>query len=60
MHCRGLLVYPSMHRVSNNRSAVHFGRYAAWPVVILAINGVMNQHPLRAKEGGSTPWATLM
>ncbi|KAH0831153.1 hypothetical protein J3R83DRAFT_13727, partial [Lanmaoa asiatica] len=35
-------------------------RYVAWPVLILAINGVMNQHPLRAKEGGSTPWATLM
>ncbi|KAF8128720.1 hypothetical protein EV363DRAFT_1400492 [Boletus edulis] len=35
-------------------------RYAAWPVLILAINGVLNQHPLRAKEGGSAPWATLM
>ncbi|KAF8842818.1 hypothetical protein BDN67DRAFT_965230 [Paxillus ammoniavirescens] len=34
-------------------------RYLAWPVVILAINGVLNQHPLRAKEGGGTPWATL-
>ena len=59
------LPQPSMHRVSNNRSAVRFGndvtcRYAAWPVLILAINGVINQHPLRAKEGGSTPWATLM
>ncbi|KIJ63638.1 hypothetical protein HYDPIDRAFT_92191 [Hydnomerulius pinastri MD-312] len=35
-------------------------RYVAWPVVVLAINGIMNQHPLRAKEGGSTPWATLL
>ncbi|KAF9224798.1 hypothetical protein BS17DRAFT_751704 [Gyrodon lividus] len=34
-------------------------RYVAWPVVILAINGVLNQHPLRAKEGGGSPWATL-
>ncbi|KAI9460685.1 hypothetical protein HD554DRAFT_2041599 [Boletus coccyginus] len=49
----GILVHPSMHRVSNDR-------YAAWPVLILAINGVMNQHPLRTKEGGSTPWATLV
>lgn len=59
-------VHPSMHRVSNNRSAVRLWpmdvtcRYAAWPVLILAINGVMNHHSLRAKEGGSTPWATLM
>ncbi|KAH7882963.1 hypothetical protein F5I97DRAFT_1938861 [Phlebopus sp. FC_14] len=34
-------------------------RYLAWPVVVLAINGVLNQHPLRTKDGGGTPWATL-
>ncbi|KAJ8585351.1 hypothetical protein M405DRAFT_825253 [Rhizopogon salebrosus TDB-379] len=35
-------------------------RYLAWPVALLALSSVMNQHPLRTKEGGSTPWATLM
>ncbi|KAH7931343.1 hypothetical protein BV22DRAFT_998542 [Leucogyrophana mollusca] len=34
-------------------------RYMAWPVLVLAIGGVTNAHPVRTKEGGSTPWATL-
>ncbi|KAJ8597751.1 hypothetical protein M405DRAFT_694118, partial [Rhizopogon salebrosus TDB-379] len=35
-------------------------KYLAWPVALLALSSVMNQHPLRTKEGGSTLWATLM
>ncbi|KAI0767427.1 hypothetical protein C8Q74DRAFT_1370216 [Fomes fomentarius] len=28
-------------------------RYLAWPALLLSINSVVNQHPLRTKEGGS-------
>jgi hypothetical protein len=35
-------------------------RYMAWPSLILAINGLINQHPLREKESASSPWATLL
>ncbi|KAJ8597749.1 hypothetical protein M405DRAFT_779644 [Rhizopogon salebrosus TDB-379] len=35
-------------------------QYLAWPVALLALSSVMNQHPLRTKEGGSMLWATLM
>ncbi|KIM52012.1 hypothetical protein SCLCIDRAFT_1224108 [Scleroderma citrinum Foug A] len=35
-------------------------RYLAWPVLVVAISGVMNQHPLRTKEGGNNPWANLV
>ncbi|KIM92232.1 hypothetical protein PILCRDRAFT_810263 [Piloderma croceum F 1598] len=35
-------------------------RYMSWPALMLAINGLINQHPLREKESASSPWATLM
>ncbi|KAL4071776.1 hypothetical protein J3A83DRAFT_4236213 [Scleroderma citrinum] len=35
-------------------------RYLAWPVLIIAINGVINQHPFRAKDGANNPWANLV
>ena len=35
-------------------------RFIAWPVLLLAVGGVFNQHPLRTKEGGNTPWASLV
>ncbi|KAG0703531.1 hypothetical protein DFH29DRAFT_435627 [Suillus ampliporus] len=35
-------------------------RYLAWPVALLALSSFMNQHPLRTKESGSTPWTALM
>ncbi|KAG6335175.1 hypothetical protein ID866_3919 [Astraeus odoratus] len=35
-------------------------RYLAWPVLVLAINSVMGQRPLRAKDSGNSPWTTLM
>ncbi|KII91738.1 hypothetical protein PLICRDRAFT_173546 [Plicaturopsis crispa FD-325 SS-3] len=34
-------------------------RYLAWPNLLLAINGLINQHPLRTKESGNSPWLTL-
>ncbi|KAF7978757.1 hypothetical protein HWV62_44782 [Athelia sp. TMB] len=35
-------------------------RYMAWPTLFLAINGLINRHPLRTKENASSPWSTLM
>ncbi|KAH9903416.1 hypothetical protein C8Q73DRAFT_785998 [Cubamyces lactineus] len=29
-------------------------RYLAWPAFLLSINSVINQHPLRTKEGGQS------
>ncbi|KAI0943161.1 hypothetical protein AcV7_002384 [Taiwanofungus camphoratus] len=35
-------------------------RFLAWPSLILSLNSVINQHPLRTKEGGNSPSVTLM
>ncbi|KAI0752712.1 hypothetical protein C8Q80DRAFT_1267219 [Daedaleopsis nitida] len=35
-------------------------RYLAWPSLLLSINSVVNQHPLRAKEGGSSNAGVLV
>jgi len=35
------------------------GRYLAWPAILFGIYGVINQHPLRTKEGGGSPWSNL-
>jgi len=35
-------------------------RYLAWPAILIAINGFINQHPLRTKEGSSSPVGTLL
>ncbi|OCH94575.1 hypothetical protein OBBRIDRAFT_747225 [Obba rivulosa] len=35
-------------------------RYLAWPSLLLSVNSVINQHPLRTKEGGNSPTSTLM
>lgn len=35
-------------------------RYLAWPTLFMAINGIINRHPLRTKENASSPWSTLM
>ncbi|KAI0074604.1 hypothetical protein K474DRAFT_1665224 [Panus rudis PR-1116 ss-1] len=35
-------------------------RYLAWPSLLMSINSVINQHPLRTKEGGNSPLSTLV
>ncbi|KAH8097108.1 hypothetical protein BXZ70DRAFT_1009421 [Cristinia sonorae] len=35
-------------------------RYLSWPSLLLSINSVINQHPLRTKEGGNSPLSTLI
>ena len=35
-------------------------RYLAWPSLVMSINSVINQHPLRTKEGGNSPISTLV
>jgi len=35
-------------------------RYLAWPSLVMSINSVINQHPLRTKEGGSSPLSTIV
>ncbi|KDQ56897.1 hypothetical protein JAAARDRAFT_36369 [Jaapia argillacea MUCL 33604] len=35
-------------------------RFLAWPNLIFAVSSVINQHPLRTKEGSSPPWSSLM
>ncbi|EMD36991.1 hypothetical protein CERSUDRAFT_84008 [Gelatoporia subvermispora B] len=35
-------------------------RYLAWPALLASINSVINQHPLRTKDGGNSPTSTLM
>ncbi|KAI0795774.1 hypothetical protein C8Q75DRAFT_888947 [Abortiporus biennis] len=35
-------------------------RFLAWPSLVLSINSVINQHPLRTKEGGNSPFSTLL
>ncbi|THU97490.1 hypothetical protein K435DRAFT_662666 [Dendrothele bispora CBS 962.96] len=34
-------------------------RYIAWPAILFGIYGVINQHPLRSKEGSGSPWSNL-
>ncbi|KAI0356898.1 hypothetical protein OH77DRAFT_1400317 [Trametes cingulata] len=35
-------------------------RYLAWPALLLSINSVINQHPLRTKEGGQSNISVIM
>ena len=35
-------------------------RYLAWPAFLLSLNSVINQHPLRTKEGGQNNVSVLM
>jgi len=35
-------------------------RYLAWPSLALSMSSVINQHPLRTKEGGNSPISTLI
>ena len=35
-------------------------RYLAWPAFLLSVNSVINQHPLRTKEGGQNNVSVLM
>ncbi|KIK04455.1 hypothetical protein K443DRAFT_416750 [Laccaria amethystina LaAM-08-1] len=35
-------------------------RYLAWPAVLFGINSLINQHPLRAKEGSGGGWSNLL
>ncbi|KAK7683849.1 hypothetical protein QCA50_013227 [Cerrena zonata] len=30
-------------------------RFLAWPSLLMSINSIINQHPLRTKEGGNSP-----
>ncbi|KAK2460771.1 hypothetical protein APHAL10511_007241 [Amanita phalloides] len=34
-------------------------RFLAWPAVIFAINSLINQHPLRSKDGQAGAWSNL-
>ncbi|GBE83436.1 hypothetical protein BKA93DRAFT_357189 [Sparassis latifolia] len=34
-------------------------RYIAWPALMMALNTYFNRHPLRAKEGSSSPLGAL-
>ncbi|KAH9854583.1 hypothetical protein C2E23DRAFT_817085 [Lenzites betulinus] len=35
-------------------------RFLAWPSLLLSINSVINQHPLRSKEGGQSNISVIM
>ncbi|KAI0372516.1 hypothetical protein BV20DRAFT_964109 [Pilatotrama ljubarskyi] len=35
-------------------------RYLAWPALLLSINSVINQHPLRTKEGGQSNISVIL
>ncbi|KAI0634266.1 hypothetical protein C8Q77DRAFT_1110772 [Trametes polyzona] len=35
-------------------------RYLAWPALLLSINSVINQHPLRTKEGAQSNISVIM
>ncbi|OJT10697.1 hypothetical protein TRAPUB_12790 [Trametes pubescens] len=35
-------------------------RYLAWPSLLLSINSVINQHPLRMKEGAQSSISVIM
>ncbi|RPD61678.1 hypothetical protein L226DRAFT_570279 [Lentinus tigrinus ALCF2SS1-7] len=35
-------------------------RYLAWPALLLSVNSVINQHPMRTKEGGQNNISVLM
>lgn len=35
-------------------------RYLAWPNLLLTLNSLFNQHPLRTKEGSNNPGSALM
>ncbi|KAF8741048.1 hypothetical protein AX14_005952 [Amanita brunnescens Koide BX004] len=34
-------------------------RFLAWPAVIFAINGLINHHPLRSKDGQGGGWNNI-
>ncbi|KAF8635590.1 hypothetical protein AX15_000238 [Amanita polypyramis BW_CC] len=34
-------------------------RYLSWPAVILAVNSLINQHPLRSKDGQAGGWSNI-
>ncbi|KAF8741047.1 hypothetical protein AX14_005952 [Amanita brunnescens Koide BX004] len=35
-------------------------RFLAWPAVIFAINGLINHHPLRSKDGQGGGWNNIL
>ncbi|KAF8892903.1 hypothetical protein BD779DRAFT_1507646 [Infundibulicybe gibba] len=35
-------------------------RFLAWPSVLFATNGIINQHPLRSKDGSGSSWSSLL
>ncbi|TFK75696.1 hypothetical protein BDN72DRAFT_451732 [Pluteus cervinus] len=35
-------------------------RFLAWPAIIVGVNGVINQHPMRSKEGAGSAWSSLL
>ncbi|RDX52603.1 hypothetical protein OH76DRAFT_1400399 [Lentinus brumalis] len=35
-------------------------RYLAWPALLLSVSSVINQHPLRTKEGGQSGVSVLL
>ncbi|KAI0827399.1 hypothetical protein BC628DRAFT_1318391 [Trametes gibbosa] len=49
----GLMFVSGLIMVTRNR-------YLAWPALLLSINSVINQHPLRSKEGGQSNASVIM
>ncbi|KAH9921809.1 uncharacterized protein B0H18DRAFT_1020299 [Fomitopsis serialis] len=35
-------------------------RYLAWPALVLSFNSMINQHPLRTKDGGTSPITSVL
>ncbi|THH28984.1 hypothetical protein EUX98_g5200 [Antrodiella citrinella] len=50
----GVLFTSGLIMVSRN------SRFLAWPALLLSINSIINQHPLRTKEGGNSPISTTI
>ncbi|PCH36915.1 hypothetical protein WOLCODRAFT_157605 [Wolfiporia cocos MD-104 SS10] len=34
--------------------------YLAWPALLMSFNSMINQHPLRTKDGGQSPFTTIL
>ncbi|KAI8989128.1 hypothetical protein BD414DRAFT_382344, partial [Trametes punicea] len=54
-----ILLYERMMFVSG-LIMVTRNRYLAWPSLLLSINSVINQHPLRTKEGGQSNLSVIL
>lgn len=48
-----------LHRV-NEIFIYDWHRFLAWPTIIFAVNGLINQHPLRSKDGQGGGWNNVL